>query len=329
MKIIDGAIRKPVTTAVGAILLVMFGALALARIPVQLTPTVEEPQVSVMTLWPGASPLEIEREIVDEQEEQLKSLEGLVEMTSSSSDSVGQISLKFVTGTDLDTALLKVSNRLEQVPRYPDTAEKPIISSVDPSANAMAWFILINDPEAQSEESLDVATLLTFTEDFVKPEFERVEGVGSMMVFAGREQEMHVVVDPAKLALRRITITEFVAAIDRENRNISGGDFDEGKRRYLVRTVGEYGSPEEIEDVVVAVRDGVPVYVRDVAEARLGYSKPFAEGFSFDKKMIAMAAIRETGANVLETMTGLKATLERVNRDLLAPRGLLLKQDWD
>jgi HAE1 family hydrophobic/amphiphilic exporter-1 len=329
MKIVDGAIRNPVTTAVGAILLVMFGSLALARIPVQLTPTVEEPQVSVMTIWPGASPLEIEREVVDEQEEQLKSLEGLVEMTSSSSDSIGQISLKFVTGTDLDTALLKVSNRLEQVPRYPETAEKPVISSVDPGANAMAWFILINDPEAESEEDVDVSTLLTFTEDFIKPEFERVEGVGSMMVFAGREQEMQVIVDPAKLALRRITITEFVAAIDRENRNISGGDFDEGKRRYLVRTVGEYGSPEEIEDVVVAVRDGVPVYVRDVAEARLGYSKPFAEGFSFDKKMIAMAAIRETGANVLETMKGLKETLAKVNRDLLAPRGLLLKQDWD
>ena len=84
-----------------------------------------------------------------------------------------------------------------------------------------------------------------------------------MMVFAGRQQEMQVVVDPAKLAARQITITEFVAAIDRENRNISGGDFDEGKRRYLVRTVGEYGSPEEIEDVVVTVRDGVPGLAAD------------------------------------------------------------------
>ena len=329
MKIVDGAIRNPVTTAVGAILLVLFGSLALARIPVQLTPTVEEPQVTVITVWPGASPLEIEREIVDEQEEQLKSLEGLVEMTSSSSDSFGQISLKFVTSTDLDTALLKVSNRLEQVPRYPDDAEKPVIQSVGAESNAMAWYVLINDPEAEVEEPIDVTTLLTFTEDFIKPEFERVEGVGQMMVFAGRQQEMQVIVDPARLAARRITITDFLAAIDRENRNFSGGDFDEGKRRYLVRTVGEYGSAEEIEDVVVALRDGVPVYVRDVAEARLGFSKPFAEGFYFDDPMIAFAAVRETGANVLETMKGLKQTLARVNRDLLAPRGLVLKQAWD
>ncbi len=329
MKIVEAAIHKPVTTAVGAILLVLFGVLALLRIPVQLTPTVEEPQVTVMTIWPGASPLEIEREIVDEQEEQLKSLEGLVEMTSTSSDSFGQIALRFVTGTDLDTALLKVSNRLEQVPRYPDDAEKPIIQSVGADANAMAWFVLINDPEAEVDEPVDVPTQLTFVEDFIKPEFERVEGVGQMMVFAGREQEMQVIVDPARLAARRITITEFLAAIDRENRNISGGDFDEGKRRYLVRTVGEYGSPEDIEGVVVAVRDGVPVYVRDVAEARLGYAKPFAEGFYFDDPMIAMAAIRETGANVLGSMKGLKSTLARVNRELLAPRGLVLLQAWD
>ena len=329
MKIVDSAIRYPVTTAVGAILLVMFGSLAISRIPVQLTPTVEEPEVVVTTAWAGASPQEIEREIVDEQEEQLKSLEGLVEMTSTSSDSFGQISLKFLTGTDLDTALLKVANRLEQVPRYPDDADKPVIQSVGADSSAMAWFVLVNDPEAQVENPVDVTTLLTFIEDFIKPEFERVSGVGQMQVFAGREQEMQVIVDPARLAARQITITEFVGAIDRENRNISGGDFDEGKRRYVVRTIGQYGSPQDIEDVVVALRDGVPVYVRDVARAQLGFAKPFAEGYYFGQPMIAFAAIRETGANVLEVMKGLKETLTRINRELLEQRGLLLYQVWD
>ncbi len=329
MKIVEGAIRYPVTTAVGAILVVLFGTLAIFRIPVQLTPTVEEPSVVVTTFWPGASPLEIEREIVDEQEEQLKSLEGLVELTSTSSDSLAQVSLKFATGTDLDTALLKVSNRLEQVPEYPQDALRPVIQSVDAQSNAMAWFALINDPRSTVEPRLDVTTLLTFCEDFVQPEFERVEGVGQMQVFAGRQQEMQVMVDPARLAARRITISEFLAAVDRENRDVSGGDFNEGKRRYVVRTVGQYRSPEQIEQVVVAVRDGVPVYVGDVAEASVGYSKPFAEGFYFSDPMIAFAAVRETGANVLETMAGVRRTVDRINRELLAPRGLVLYQVWD
>ncbi len=328
MKIVDSAIRFPVTTAVGAILLVLFGLISAFRIPVQLTPTVEEAEISVTTFWPGASPREIEREIVDEQEEQLKSLEGLVEMESTSADSFGRIALTFATGTDLDTALLKVSNRLEQVPRYPEDADKPVIQSVGAEESAMAWFLLLPaDGEGAFEG--DITTLLTFTDDFVKPELERVEGVGAVNLFAGREREMHVLVDPAALAARQITITELVTAIDRENRNISGGDFDEGKRRYVVRTVGEYSSPEEIESIVVAVRGGVPVYLRDVARAELGYAKPFANAYRFAEPMIAFNAVRETGANVLQAMAGIREAVARVNRELLAARGLQVVQVWD
>jgi len=327
MKVVEAAIRSPVKTAVGAILLGLFGTIALTRIPIQLTPTIEEPEISVTTLWPGASPKEVEREIVDEQEEQLKSLAGLREMESMSYDGFAQISLKFVTGTDLDSALLKVSNRLEQVQRYPEDAEKPIIQAVGAQASPMAWFLFVAGGENPFEG--DLSTLRTYLEDFVKPEFERVPGVGAVNIFAGREQEMHVVVDPAALAARQITIGEFVSAIDRENRNYSGGDFDEGKRRYLVRTVGEYSTPEDIEDVVVVVRDGVPVYVRDVASVRLGYQKKFAAAYFLDQPMIAFNVVRETGANVLEVMAGLREAMEVVNRELLEPRGLTLVLGYD
>ena len=315
MKVVEAAIRSPVKTAVGAILLGLFGSIALTRIPIQLTPTIEEPEISVGTLWPGASPKEVEREIVDEQEEQLKSLAGLREMESMSYDGFGQISLKFVTGTDLDAALLKVSNRLEQVLRYPDDAEKPIIQAVGAQASPMAWFLFVAGGEQPFEGDID--TLRSYLEDYVKPEFERVPGVGAVNIFAGTEQEMHVVVDPAALAARQITITEFVSAIDRENRNYSGGDFDEGKRRYLVRTTGEYTTPEDIEEVVVVVRDGVPVHIRDVATAQLGFQKKFAAAYYLDQPMIAFNVVRETGANVLEVMEGLREAMVVVNRELV------------
>ncbi|MGD8897312.1 MAG: efflux RND transporter permease subunit, partial [Acidobacteriota bacterium] len=265
MKIIDSAVRFPVTTAVGVIFLVLFGFLALFRIPVQLTPSVEEPEITVSTFWPGASPQEVEREIVDEQEEQLKSLEGLLRMESSSADSSGSITLTFPVGTDTDAALLKVSNRLEQVPQYPEDADKPVISSVDANEGAIGWWILRSTEENGFEG--DISSLHDFVDDSIKPEFERVPGVGASNFFGGRERELQVLVDPAELAARRVTFSELSSALERENRNFSGGDFDEGKRRYIVRTVGEYGSPEDVEDIVVAVRDGVPIYLRDVAEA--------------------------------------------------------------
>ena len=327
MRIIHDAIRFPVTTAVGVILLVLFGVIGLMRLPVQLTPNVEEPEITVQTVWPGASPQEVEREIIEEQEEQLKSLEGLTRMESSSADSVGTITLTFQVGTPLDSALLKVSNRLEQVPSYPDDVEKPVIRSVDVNANAIAWFVLA--PTEENGFAGDISTLYDFADDFIKPEFERVPGVAASNIYGGREREMQVIVDPARLAVRRVTLNQLGAALDRENRDYSGGDFDEGKRRYIVRTVGEYQSPEDIESIVIAVRNNVPIYLRDVARARLDYHKPQAKVYQRGRQVMAMNAVKEPGANILVVMDNVQEAVKRVNAELLAPRGLELVQVYD
>ena len=327
MTIVQNAIKYPVTTAVGVMLLTLFGAIALFRIPVQLTPTVEDPEVTVITRWPGASPHEVEREIVDEQEEQLKSLEGLVEMESESREHEAQVTLRFLVGTNLDTAVLKVSNALEQVPSYPDDADKPIIRTVDVRANAVGWFVLA--PTDENGFQGDISTQYDFLDDFVKPEFERVEGVASANIMAGREIEMHVIVDPAKLAARQVTFNQLGAALERENRNYSGGDFDEGKRRYLVRTVGEYASPADIEDVVITVRNGVPIYIRDVGYAEIGHRKATEKGAFYGREIIAMNAVKEPGANLLDLMAVLQQRLADINERLLKPRGLRLVQVYN
>jgi len=320
MKIIHDAIKYPVTTTVGVILLVLFGGISFFRLPVQLTPDVEEPEITVSTVWPGASPQEVEREIVQEQEEQLKSLEGLIKMESSSSQNSGSITLTFQVGTPVDAALLKVSNRLEQVPSYPTDADKPAIRSVDLNADAIAWFII--SPKEEHGFSGDISTLYDFVDDYVKPELERVPGVAGSNFFGGRPREMQVIVDPARLAARMVTLNQLGQALDRENRNFSGGDFDEGKRNYLVRTVGEYNSAEEIENIVIAVRGGVPVYLRDVGRAQLGYRKPGAMVFQKHEQVIAINAIKEPGANVLQVMDRVLEVVGQLNEGILAERGL-------
>ncbi len=326
MQLSQNSIRYPVTTAVGVILLVIFGAISLFRIPVQLIPNVEQPRVTITTLWPGASPQEIEREIVNEQEEQLKSLEGLVKMESSSQDSVGSIVLTFHIDTPRDVAALRVSNRLEQVPEYPDDAEKPVITTSNADFSAIAWFTL--EPTEKGFEG-DVSTLYDFADDYIKPAFERVRGVSTSSIYGGREREMQVVVDPAKLAARQVTVSEMATALDRENRNISAGDFDEGKRRYVVRTIGDYTSPEDIENVIVARRNGLPIYVRDVAAVRLGYKKFTGRVFNNARPVLALSAGKNPDANVLETMKGLKQAVAALNSELLAARGLKMVQVYD
>ena len=127
MGIIDRSIKLPVTVTVGAILIILFGFISFFRVPVQLTPDVEKPKISVNTVWSGASPEEVEKEIIIPQEDKLKTLEGLLEMESESRDSSGNVTLTFEIGTDMDAALLKVSNKLNLVPEYPENVEKPII----------------------------------------------------------------------------------------------------------------------------------------------------------------------------------------------------------
>jgi HAE1 family hydrophobic/amphiphilic exporter-1 len=303
----------------------MFGLIALLRIPVQLTPNVDKAEITVNTLWPGASPQEVEREIIDEQEDVLKSVEGLVEMKSESFYGRGTVSLKFQVGTDPDAALLKVSNNLNQVPEYPDEAEEPVLVSSGSEQNAIAWIVL----ERVSGDNTGIATEYQFVKDFIKPRFERIPGVAESEIYGGVEPEMQVVFDPDGLAAHRITIAEVATALNRENENISAGDFDEGKRKFIARTVGQYKSPQDVASVVIKYINGAPIYVHDVAEVQLGYAKPTATVHEKDRPTIAVNCKRQTGANVIQVMKGVRQAISELNGGLLKERGLRLRQVYD
>ncbi|MDR4461804.1 MAG: efflux RND transporter permease subunit [Nitrospirales bacterium] len=325
MNLVRSAIRYPVSTAVGVLLVVLFGIVALVKLPVQLAPDVEKHEVTVDTVWPGGSPHEVEREIIDEQEEQLKGVEGLEKMFSESSYGQGKVILRFPTGTNTDTALLQVSNRLNQVKEYPLEADEPVISSADTRGAAMAWFIL----DTLEGNPINIETMRDFAEDIIKARFERVQGVAASNVYGGRERELRVTVDPAKLAARALTIMDLAQALDQENRDYSAGDFDEGKRSYIVRTVGEYQNPQDVENVIIARRDGAPVYVRDVATAHIDYKDPTVVVRQKGHPAIAINAIRQTGANVLDAMDGLRKAAVELNEEILNARGFQLFQVYD
>src|SRR5688572_13864166 len=154
---IEAFVNNPVKVAVGVIMVALFGCIALYKMPLQLTPEVEIPTITVETRWVGASPQEVEKEIVQEQEEQLQSVEGLQKLTSESMDSLGRIILEFSVDTDMDSALLMVSTRLKQVREYPADAEEPVISTSNLSERFIAWFILNLRPPTNEEIDAFVA----------------------------------------------------------------------------------------------------------------------------------------------------------------------------
>ena len=309
MKLVDLSIKKPVTVSVGAILLLLFGFLALLRIPIQLTPNVDLPEVSIQTTWTGASPEEVEREVTEVQEKELKSLNGLTEIKSESQDGLSYISLEFEIGTDIDEALLRVSNKMEQVKSYPDNVDRPIIKSGGRFEKAIAWMVLMAEDgyRGNLEEEYD------FLDEEVQPWLERLPGISSVNIHGGKKREMQVVVDVEAMASRRITVPDLIRALRVENKTISAGDFDEGKRRYIARTVGEYQSPEDVANVIIRRVDGIPVAVKDVATVRLGHETPAVVVRHDGVTTIVMSAVREPGTNVLLVMDRLKTALAELN----------------
>ncbi|PQO25922.1 AcrB/AcrD/AcrF family protein [Blastopirellula marina] len=369
-------LNNPVKVSVGVLLVALFGVVALMRMPMALTPEVETPTISIETKWPGASPQEIEQEIVVEQEEQLKSVEGISKMTSESSDSQAKITLEFLVGTNMDEALLKVNSRLAQVPDYPEDADQPVITTANSSDRPIAWFVLsarrpsdaeyaelrkmhpelkeaIDEvqyapnigvqmlklrraaekyPEFQElmpPESLDIQTLKRFAEDEIEARFERVKGVSQSNVIGGLEDEIQVIVHPERLAARSLTVSDVRRVLSGQNEDTSAGDFWEGKRRWVVRTLGQFRTPEQVENQLLAVRDGVPVYVRDIGEVQHGYKKPTGIMRRFGESAIGINCVRETNANVLDVMDGLRHVCQELDEGLLKSRGLQLVQVYD
>ncbi|WP_428938938.1 efflux RND transporter permease subunit [Fontivita pretiosa] len=339
MSFVERCIRQPVAVAVVVLLVVIFGMIGLLRVPVQLTPNVDQPVISVTTRWFGASPQEIEQEILQEQEEVLKTLSGLRQMTSEAFEGEGSVRLEFFVGVDKQAALNEVRDKLSQVPEYPPQVDRPNIESVDSSSRDwIAWMLvrpLNNDPANVKPGpgfNGDVTELQTFLEDFVKPELERGEGVESVQVLGGREREMQVRVDMQKLAARGISVDQFVEALRQENLNVSAGAIPLGKRDISIRAMGQYDDPEQIRNTVVGwTAAGAPVYVRDVADVGIGFKRQVSFVRSEGQDVMALNAKRETGTNVLTVMQNLKRQIEKVNREILGPKGwcLELNQVYD
>jgi len=209
MDLIRFSISKPVTVSVGVILIILAGIISLGLIPIQLTPNLETTTISVTTRWEGASPQDIEREIIQEQEEKLKNISGLLKMTSSCSQGEGSISLEFGLDTPKEVALREASDRLREVPDYPVNVDEPVVRATNPAdRDYIAWIVV-----SSTDPDFDIRTLQDYFEEDVKPELERTKDVSEVNVIGGLEREVQVLVDPVAMAQRGISYTTLSAKL--------------------------------------------------------------------------------------------------------------------
>lgn len=321
MKVVEASVRYPVSVAVVVILCVIFGAISLARIPVQMIPTIDRPRISVQTPYPGAGPLEVEEEITNRQEELLNTVEGLREMTSNSTEGRTQITLEYDWGVDKDVARLDVSEKLAAVRNIPDDAEESIILAANSDAQSPIGFaVMLADQPVN-----DVRPL---AEDVIWPQLQRVPGVGQVWFFGGEEREVHVNLNLGALAARGISVGQVRRALIGENRNVKAGSFDEGKIRFGVRTVGRYRRVEDVEQTIVA-RDAVgPIRVRDIATVRIDHEEPRFTVRQNGQEALIFGIFRKSGSNTLEVMQSVREVFDRMNAQY-ASQGIELKLVYD
>jgi len=320
--VIGTSIRHPVSTFSAVILVLIFGLLGLSRLPVQLTPDVEAPTISITTNWFGASPYEIEKEIIEKQEDVLKSIAELVSMESASQNNRGQITLTFKVGADLQTALSRVSNKLNEVSDYPANAARPQISASGAQSSPVIWMML----KVRGADKARINQYRSFFENEIRGRLERVPGVGSLFVLGGTETRMEVVVDAGRLAANGLTLNALAAAVNAANSNVSAGVLGLEKRNYRVRTVGQFQRPDDLGEVLLADDGRYRVYLRDVAETRLGYAPQSIPVRHNGTPIIVVAVRKESGANVLEMTDAMQRTVGELNAGELKRAGLYI--DW-
>ena len=307
------AVENPVKVLVGVCFLVIFGIQAFLNMPYRLIPSIEYPQISVSTYWRGASPYEVEKEILERQERVLKTIPGLIDCESTARESSAYITLMFDMDVPVNDAILLVANKLNEVSGYPENMNQPTIRAANTDAVSVVDLMLLTDDT--NKRSID--EYLSFFEETIKPYFDRVKGVADVSYWGGRARQIQIDVDPYRLSAYNITLSAIISALNLENVNISAGTIDFGAKDYRFRTIGEAKTPQDIRDIVVISSDNARIKLGDIANVGYGFSKRSTIVSYGNTNALSVGIVAQAGANVLELTNDVDKVVEDLNNGIL------------
>ncbi|MCB1910149.1 MAG: efflux RND transporter permease subunit [Rhodocyclaceae bacterium] len=323
----EAIVRRGTLLAVGILVVCLFGIMALLRVPVQMIPDLEVRTISIRTHWPGATPQDVEKEILIEQERYLRNVPGVQRMLSSASTGSARVELEFPFGTDINDTLIRVSNALSQVSSYPENVDEPRIFTTSFSSNSFMFFRV--QPLPGNPRGLRMEEMNDFLDERVRTRLERIDGVSEVRIWGGVERQAQVFVEPRLLAERGVTLAEVRDALRARNRDVSGGDVDSGKRRYLLRTVGRFDDVAQIEELIIR-RDGDAILrLRDIGHVEMGFAEIRSKTFVNGERAVNLSIRREPGSNVIAIKDAVLAEVAAINRSVLAPAGMVMNATTD
>ena len=309
MSLYEGAVRRPIMTALCFVAIVILGLFSLSKLPVDLYPDIETNSIMVLTTYSGASASDIENNVTRPLENTLNSVEHLKHITSKSSENISVITLEFEFGYDIDVLTNDVRDKLDMVSSsLPDDANTPIIFKF---STDMIPILLLSVTAEESQNAL-----YKILDDNVANPLARIDGVGTVSIAGAPKREINIYMDPVKMEAYNIPIETVSSIIAAENRNIPGGNLDIGSNTYSLRVEGEFNSPKEMLNLVVGTYNGANVYLRDIARIVDSRQERSQQAFTNGKEGAMIIIQKQSGANSVAISNKVMEALPRLQKGL-------------
>jgi HAE1 family hydrophobic/amphiphilic exporter-1 len=303
MKIVKFSITRPVTVTMFMVAAVIFGYVAFDRLPINLLPDISYPTLTIRTEYEGTAPGEVENLISKPVEEAVGIISGVIRTSSVSRPGMSDVVMEFDWDTNMDFASLEVREKLDML-TLPLGADPPLLLRFDPSLDPILRIALAGD------ESL--IALRLFAEERIKQELEPLDGVASVQVSGGLEEEIQINVNEGRLAALGIPVTQITERMAQENVNLTGGMLKDGESEFLVRTLNEFKSPDEMRDIIVGMHGQIPIQLKDVAEIRKGHKDRNIITHLGSEESVEIAVYKEADKNTVTVAQTVKNRLRNV-----------------
>jgi hydrophobe/amphiphile efflux-1 (HAE1) family protein len=321
MKLSEISIQRPVLATMMNLALILFGLVALTRLPVRELPDIDPPVVSVLTVYPGANASVVETEITEKLEEAINSIEGIKELTSESKEQVSSITVQFDLSREIEAAAQDVRDRVARVRgNLPDDIDEPVVSKQDADANPVMWIALFSEKHSTLE-------LSTIAENLLKDRLQTVKGVSSVIIGGQKRFAIRIRLDAEKMAAHQISVTDVDVALKTQNLELPSGRVEGREREMTIQTLGEMKTAEEFNRLVIRQDGGSLVRLQDIGRAEVGVEDERSIARYISKPAVGLGIVRQSKANVIEVARGVKKEIEKLTP--LLPAGVQTLVPYD
>lgn len=309
MKLAEVSVKRPVTIIMVMLIVILLGSVSISRLPIDLLPNMEIPVAVVVTSYNGVGPEEIEKLITSPIEGALSTVENIDTVTSTTSEGNSIVVAMFNYGTDMNFATLQMREKVDLVKRmFPAEVQAPMIMKIDPTMSPIIQMTV-------SEKDGDLASLQALVEDKIKPHLERVEGAGSVTVSGGYESQVRIKTNAEKMNGYGLSVSTLAGILGAENLNAPGGKVQKGNQDLTIRTMGEFQSIEEIENLLISLPTGGKVQLKDIAEISLSHADLSTISRINGEQSISIAIQKQSGTNTVQVAEDVATTLVELKAD--------------